>query len=315
MDKKIIFTGFSDEAGRDIDTQIRATLKLGWNSIEARNIDGINIHNLPEEKFEEVCSRLENAGINVYCFGSEVANWAKDPLSEDDFQRSIEELKRALARMSLLGTKYIRAMSFRRFSSHDEITPEIEKTVFTKVGYLVKMCEDAGAVFLHENCMNYGGMSYIHTLKLLENIDSEAFRLVFDTGNPVITYDYSKKKPYPMQDPFEFYLNVREFIEHIHIKDPVFLGPGNSESVFPDARYHFPGEGDGKVPEIVESLLASGFKGAFSIEPHMKIVRHNKTGEKNTSSAEAEEANYIEYGNRLMNIVEKYQILPETGNP
>src|SRR6185503_15552096 len=33
-------TGFADEAARDIDAQIRATLELGWRSIESRNIDG-----------------------------------------------------------------------------------------------------------------------------------------------------------------------------------------------------------------------------------------------------------------------------------
>jgi hypothetical protein len=30
------------------------------------------------------------------------------------------------------------------------------------------MAEDAGLLCVHENCMNWGGLSYEHTLKLLE---------------------------------------------------------------------------------------------------------------------------------------------------
>jgi hypothetical protein len=36
-------TGFADEAATDIDGQIRATKELGWEYIEARNIDGVNL--------------------------------------------------------------------------------------------------------------------------------------------------------------------------------------------------------------------------------------------------------------------------------
>ena len=304
MNDKNILTGFADEAGSDIDTQIKATQMLGWKYIEARNIDGVNIHNLPIDKFEIVCSKLEEAGIQVYCFGSEVANWAKDPLNDDDFKSSIEELERAIDRMEILGTKFLRAMSFRRFNRYNDITPDIERKIFSKIEYLVKMCEDAGVFFLHENCMNYGGMSYQHTLKLLENINSSALKLVFDTGNPVITYDYSKKEPYPKQDPMEFYRNVRDFIGHIHIKDPVYLNEGRPGSIFPNAEYHFPGEGDAKVREITYSLLQSGYKGAFSIEPHMNIIFH-KSKHKNQISPDTKFENYIQYGKYFINMVDE----------
>ena len=46
------YTGFADEAARGITGQIEATKKLGWKWIESRAVDGVNIHDLPEEKFE-----------------------------------------------------------------------------------------------------------------------------------------------------------------------------------------------------------------------------------------------------------------------
>ena len=71
----MFFTGFADEAATGIDGQIEATLKLGWKNIECRSIDNVNLHDLPEDKFEEVCGKLADAGIAVNCFGSTVANW------------------------------------------------------------------------------------------------------------------------------------------------------------------------------------------------------------------------------------------------
>ncbi len=75
-------TGFADEAAPDIEGQIRATKELGWRHIESRNVDGVNIHDLPEAKFEEVAGRLQDAGIQVNCFGSAIANWGKEVASE-----------------------------------------------------------------------------------------------------------------------------------------------------------------------------------------------------------------------------------------
>ncbi len=88
----MIFTGFADEAGALLSTQIRATQKLGWHNIEMRNVavdakssdnfqegalwavKGANIHDIPDADFEHVCEMLNEAGISVNCFGSALAN-------------------------------------------------------------------------------------------------------------------------------------------------------------------------------------------------------------------------------------------------
>ena len=54
---------------------------------------------------------------------------------------------------------------------------------------------------VHENCMNYGGMSWQHTLELQY---LPGLKLVYDTGNPVFARDRSKEGN-PWQDPWEFY--------------------------------------------------------------------------------------------------------------
>ena len=130
----MFYSGFADEAGTGIEAQIRATKALGWNRIEARNIDGVNIHDLSDAAFERVAGKLEESGI----------------------------------------------------------------------------CEEAGVDYMHENCANYGGMSSEHSLRLLEEIDSPHFKLLFDTGNPLNSVDYREGHTDQMQNAFQFYSEVRE---------------------------------------------------------------------------------------------------------
>ncbi len=295
------YTGFADEASAGIEGQIKATKELGWKYIESRAIDGVNIHDIPEEKFEEVASKLEESGIEINCFGSAVANWSRSPLTDKDFQETTEQLKRALVRMKRMNCTMIRGMSFKAQWDRSAWDAEVEELVFRKVNYLVKMCEDAGVLYLHENCNNYGGMSWRHTLKLLDHVKSPNFKLVFDTGNPVLNFDRSEgdalEKP---QSAWVFYSHVKEFIHYVHIKDAIFEGK-NNDGGFNRATFTFPGEGEGDVKQIVTDLLANGYDGGFSMEPHMKVVIHEESPEQNATKRFD---NYVEYGRRFMKMVE-----------
>ena len=194
----------------------------------------------------------------------------------------------------------IRGMSFTRIRDASVYTPELEKLIFSRVEILAKMCEDAGALYMHENCANYGGHVFDHALKLIENIKSPAFRFLFDTGNPVNSVDYRFADMSRMQDAFQFYQAVKEHIGYVHIKDGVFREM-KPDQTFNDSRWTFPGEGDGKIREIVGDLLKSGYDGGFSIEPHMAIVFHE---EDSSSREEVMFNNYVEYGRRFMKLVE-----------
>jgi len=296
------YTGFADEAGASIDIQVKAIKELGWSHIEARNIDGVNLTDISDEQFEDIAHKLHEAGITVNCFGSAVANWAKDPRKEEDFQQSIAELTRALPRMQRLDTTMIRGMSFAVVKDEEPDSPELEQLIFRRVRHLVSMCEEAGVLYVHENCMNYGGMSHEHTLKLIEAVNSPNFKLVFDTGNPVFTYRRVGEPPYPKQSAWEFYTHVKEFIEYVHIKDGTYIG--ETDGIFPEAEYTFPGEGDGDVENIVRDLLKNGYNGGFSMEPHLSVVFHDESV---TSEAEMRYRNYVDYGRRFMTLVTKIQ--------
>jgi len=279
-------TGFADEAAQDITGQIRATKELGWNAIEARNIEGVNIHDLPDDAFDRVAEELDENGVHVNCFGSAIANWAKDV--RDDFDITMAEVDRAIARMKRLGAPLVRIMSYKVIEGPDQM--EAER--FKRLRVIAEKFLKEGIQPVHENCMNYGGMSWRHTLDLLKNVPG--LKLVYDTGNPVFLKDHSKGGDC-LQDGWDFYSNVRDHVAYVHVKDclPPF---GDKKEV-----YTMPGEGRGYVEEIISDLLERGYEGGISIEPHLAAVFHEPDSVIDEKSYEL----YVEYGNRLMKILDR----------
>jgi sugar phosphate isomerase/epimerase len=285
--------GIGDEAADSLDGQIQATLELGWTSLEMRAVEvpgypKSNFHDLPEAAFELAVSKLEAAGIEVYCFGSAVMNWSKRV--GDPFDITLAEVRRAIPRMQRLGTKLIRIMSFKPGDEEYRIPAE----AFNRVKDVTNRFLDAGIQPIHENCMNYGGMSWQHALELLEKCPG--LKWLFDPANPVFNPDRSKPAPWPRQDPWEFWTHVRDHVAHIHIKDATW-NPAKQ-----DADYHWPGEGQGRVREILRDALARGYDAGISLEPHMVVVFHDANSRANEA---ATRKNFLEYGRRTERLVKE----------
>lgn len=284
-------TGFADEASHDLEVQIKATKELGWKYIESRNVWSGNMHEISDEDFEKAYAMLQESGIRVNCFGSEIANWKRSVT--DPFEQTVDEVKRAIVRMKRLDTKLIRIMSYKLIP---DCGPEeqMAEERFRRLREIHKMFTDEGITPVHENCMNFGGMGWKYTMQLVENVPG--LKLVFDTGNPVFTDDRSKEKPYPKQSAREFWDNVKDHVAYIHIKD----GFWNVETGKTD--YTFAGEGNGDVKYIVKDALDNGYEGGISMEPHLKVVFHDENVQ---AEDDVKYENYVEYGKRFMNLVKE----------
>jgi sugar phosphate isomerase/epimerase len=285
-------TGIGDEGANTLAGQIRAARELNWNSIEMRGVEvpgfaKANFHDIPDEAFDLAVRALEDSGVEVYCFGSTIMNWAKKV--EDPFEATLKEVKRCIPRMQRLKTRFVRIMSFKPGDEEHRIPAE----VFRRVKDVTNMFIDAGLQPVHENCMNYGGMSWQHALELLDKCPG--LKWVFDTANPVFNPDRSKSKPWPRQDALEFWTHIRDHVSHIHIKDATWNDAKN------DADYNWPGEGQGRVQDILKDALARGYDAGISIEPHMVVVFHDVKSK--ASSDDAMLQNYIEYGRRLETMI------------
>jgi sugar phosphate isomerase/epimerase len=287
----MILTGIGDEAGNSLEAQIRATKALGWQHLEMRGVEvrgypKANFHDIPDAAFDLAVRQLEEAGISVHCFGSTIMNWARK--LEDPFDATLDEVRRCIPRMQRLGTQFVRIMSFKPADS-DEAIPSV---VIDRVREVTRMFLDAGLTPVHENCMNHGGMSWQHTLQLLEEVPG--LKLVFDTANPVFNFDRRGPKPWHRQDPWEFWTQVRDHAVHIHVKDATWNAAKN------DADYNWPGEGQGRVRDILKDAIARGYDAGISIEPHMVVVFHDAQSKADDT---ATQKNYIEYGRRLEKLI------------
>jgi len=295
----MIYCGIGDEAGNALASQIAATRELGWHHLEVRNVTvpghpKANLHDLPDAAFEMAVAELAAGGVKVFGFASTIGNWAKR--IEDPFELTVAEVDRAIPRMQRLGTRLVRIMSYRVREEADQM--EAER--FRRLREITRRFLDAGLQPVHENCMNYGGMSPRHAERLLSEIPG--LKWVFDTANPVFNQDWSKPAPRPQQDPWDFWTAVRDHTVHIHIKDARWVPARN------DAEYHWPGAGDGAVRRILSDAFARGYSGALSIEPHMVAVFHAPSPGGIVPAADNDavlRANFVAYGRRLMHLVDE----------
>ena len=285
-------TGFADEAAQDLEIQIKATKEIGWSHISARGVNGANLHELPQEEFDKVADRLDEAGITIPEFGSLIGNWGKKITS--DFQITLNEIERAIPRMQRLDTKLIRVMSFAQEPWGQN---QHEEERFRRLREIHARFADAGLQAIHENCMNWGGFSPDHTLRLVEEVPG--LKLVFDTANPVFQLDRSKSEPFSWPDPLEFSQKVKEHVVHVHIKDCTNPPTGDTEP----AKYTLPGDGQAKVREILKELQADGYDGGLAIEPHVATVFHATEGEEPDWQQCYD--SYVEYGHAMNKLMEE----------
>ena len=295
-------TGISDEAGAPIGVQIRAHKELGWDTIESRFLqvgsgDSGSFHEIPEELFEEGMTALSEAGLSVAAVGSTIGNWQHSVL--DDFQITLDEVGRCIDRMQRVESSFVRVMSYKIEQDENKVDlPEQHaEERFRRMREVTQRFLDAGITPVHENCMNYGGMSISHALELLENVPG--LKWVWDTGNPVFNED--RDNPGHRQDPWAYYEAVKEHIAHVHVKDGVWNPAIN------DCDYKMPGEGDGEVERTLADLVCSGYDGYVSIEPHLAVVFHDEG--KDTRDPEeiaaAQYQTYVDYGRNLQKLVNR----------
>ncbi|RSN19330.1 sugar phosphate isomerase/epimerase [Amycolatopsis sp. WAC 04169] len=242
-----VLAGITDEAAYGIDGQLAALCVLGWRAMELRSVDRVPIADLTDEEFAAVSATLSDNGVRVICLASRIGSWAR-PISTD-FQDDLRELDVLAARARTLGTNRIRIMSYPNAGLDDS---GWRAEVFARITTLAERAERHGVTLLHENCSGWAGTSGERMLDLLDEIASPALKLLFDTGNGV-AHGY---------DGFDLLTKIVRHVEHVHIKDADERG------------FTLPGEGAARVADCVKLLRANGYRGAWSLEPHLSITPH-----------------------------------------
>lgn len=248
-------SGIGDEGAATIEDQLAMHASFGWDRIELRTVDGVNVCEMSEEQFTPVKEAVKERGFNVSAFGSAIANWSR-PVN-GPFSRDRDDLLRAAPRMRELGTRFLRIMSY---TSGGLPEPEWARDAISRIKELTRIAEGEGIVLVHENCDGWASGTAEKLSRLLSEISNPTLQIVFDPGNPLA-------HGHEPEAVTAFYNAAKDRIVHVHIKDCYRTQNG-------DVVHCYPGEGRCRILEIVEDLESYGYHGEYSIEPHMAVEIH-----------------------------------------
>lgn len=240
---KFIFSGFADEISPELDVQISVLNKLGIGYMEMRGVNGKNVSDYTPEEMKEIKKTLDKGGIKVSSVGSPIGKIGVN----DDFDAHMAKLRNTIEIAKILETKYIRMFSFYPEKGQD--LAECRDEVMRRIKAMVEVAKENDIILLHENEKDIYGEMAKGCLDVLETINDDNLRAVFDPANFV----QCKQETYP-----EAYNMLKDHVVYMHIKDAIEDG-----TVVPT------GKGLGHVKEIITALHKAGYEGFLSLEPHL----------------------------------------------
>ena len=252
--QKLWVSGFSDEISANFTEQLTTVKALGMSYISLRSVDGKNIGDFTVQEVEEdVKPKLAEYHIAVSSIGSPIG---KVFINDDEgFLKQKTMLKELCEISQLLECRYIRIFSFYIPEGHEP--QQYEEQVIDKLRVFVDIAKQYDIVLLHENEKDIFGDTAARCKAMFRAIDSKYFKAIFDFANFVQCGE----------DTAQCYELLREDVVYIHIKDAVTTSSHNVVC----------GSGEGKIPQLLQQFIESGYEGFLTLEPHLVMFDSLKT--------------------------------------
>lgn len=241
---RFILSAFADEIDPMLTTQMDVLDQHGIKYIEMRGVNGKSLVQYTLEEVKEFKKQLDARGFKISAIGSPIG---KIRITED-FESHLELFRHTVEIAKILETQYIRMFSF--FIPEGENHEVYRAEVMNRWNQFIKAAQGTGLILLHENEKGIYGDTAERCLDLLETMNCNCMKAIFDPANFV----QCCVKTYP--EAFEL---LKEHIVYMHIKDALY----EDHSVVPS------GYGDGRVKDILAELKKRGFEGFLSLEPHL----------------------------------------------
>lgn len=239
-----VLSAFGDEIDERLERQLEVLEDHGIKHIEMRGVNGKCIVDYSLEEVKEIKRQLDERGFKLSAIGSPIGKIS----IVDDFESHLQLFKHTLEIARIMEVRHIRMFSF--FIPQGENPNKYRDEVINRWRQFVKAAEGYDVILLHENEKDIYGDTAERCLDLLETMNCDYVKAIFDPANFV----QCDVKTYP-----EAYELLKDHIEYMHIKDALY----SDHEVVPA------GHGDGKVKETLSALQDRGFEGFLSLEPHL----------------------------------------------
>jgi sugar phosphate isomerase/epimerase len=240
-------SGFADEIGPDLETQLDVLEQAGVSHLDLRSVEETNVIDFSPDQVERIRRALDERGIGVTSIGSPIG---KIDVT-DDFEPHMERFETAIERAAQFDAEYIRLFSY--YIPDGDDPADHREEVLRRMAAKTERAATAGVTLVHENEKDIYGDTPERCRDLLTAVDSPHLRAAFDPANFLeIGVD-----PFP-----DALLQLVEYIEQLHVKD---AAKGERAEIRPA------GDGDGDFPAILDALADRGFEGPASLEPHLDL--------------------------------------------
>jgi sugar phosphate isomerase/epimerase len=252
------------EISDNIEFSLRYACDLGIKQVELFSAWGRNIEYLDEVELKKLKGLIDNYGLTVPCISStlflrtymngreEEAPEIKGFLAANgNYQSHLGQLPQAFRAAEILGASLIRVFGFQKEGILNEDTFTLAAEKFSLPA---KLAKEAGITLVMENCPHTAFGWGSNAAKLVQMIDSPAFRLLWDPAGGVRAGE---------PDCIEAMSEILALTAHVHAKDILVL---------PDGGREYLAVGKGQVPwkTITQALINNNYSGAISLEPHFK---------------------------------------------
>lgn len=254
--KKFTLGAFADEAGNDIDTQIKALHENNVPLLELRLIDGVHTSAMKPDAARELKKKLDANDVKIWSMGTNIGKIG----IKDDVKPHYELFKNTVEISGILGASAIRMFSF--FMPEGEDPSIYRDEVMERLLRLSEIAEGSGLILCHENEKAIYGDTALRCKDILDTLPM--YRAVYDPANFIQCE----------QPTIEAWDILEPYIEYMHIKDCIWGG-----GIVPA------GKGDGHIPELLARYEKIGGD-KLTLEPHLTVFDGLKSMEREGDTSE-----------------------------
>lgn len=240
-------SAFADEIDPDPQKQIEILKQCGVGNIEFRSILKTNVLDLTDQQIADFQSLLDKNGFRLSAIGSPIG---KIKINEP-FEPHLKRFRRAVELCKVFDTPNIRVFSY--YLPEGANWDDYRRDVLDRTWDALKIAEKAGVRLIHENEHGIYGDSPERVRDLLQTVREQADEKYFGAAYDPANYVFCG------YDPIEGWEQTKEFTVHFHIKD---WAKGEKHG-------RIPGEGEGRIPEVMVDAVKRGYDGFAVMEPHL----------------------------------------------